>query len=228
MRAVYLVFDFITDQLNDHAAIVALMGTFSATGWRFLKKAIVCDDVPGTLYVPDQPRYLAAAWQNAIRAAPRYGGGYWMEMENAGGFRLSFGFDPRQPRRLYLSFDADVIRTADGVPNVRAMVRVGEQIYAALRPHYGFGLFSYDSHEIDAPGASPAAVWDYNWFSPALAEQIGLGELLSAPAWRKEMMRDGGVLLELSPSPIAEMRQHAENYRGTAALLGWKRVHQGG
>jgi hypothetical protein len=99
--AEYILFDFSDNRLTDRANFVRLMIEIARGDvFRFLKKAIVCDDMPGDLYVPNQPEMLDLAWSNAVRAAPRYNGAYWMEFENETGFRLNFGFDPRQLKRL--------------------------------------------------------------------------------------------------------------------------------
>ena len=104
MTTEYILFDFSDMRLTDRSNIIMLMTEIAAGDrFRFLKKAIVCDDVPGDLHVPNTPEYLDRAWSNAVRAAPRYGGAYWMEFENKDGLRLNFGFDPKQLKRLNLT-----------------------------------------------------------------------------------------------------------------------------
>lgn len=224
----YILFDFPDGRLTDHAPILTLMNNIAEHDrFRFLKKAIVCDDSPGEIYVPNTPETLAGAWQNAKRAAARYGG-YWMEFEDTEGVKMSFGFKPEDPRRLFLQIDRSVINRRHQPENVRALVGVIQKVYNALHPHYACGLFSYENHETYEPGTPPFAVWDYNLFSPALVERYGRERLLSIPAWRKVEFDDGGIMLEMSPSPITEWVAYKDNYREAAALLGVDRVVQGG
>ena len=72
------------------------------------------------------------------------------------------------------------------------------------------------------------AVWDYNFFGPVLVESIGRETLLALPAWQKTELDDGGLLLEMSPSPVADWQPYAQHYREAAAALGVGAFHQGG
>jgi len=190
--------------------------------FRFLKKAIVCDDSPGVDYVPNTPETLANAWNNAIRALQRYNG-YWMEFENAAKLKFSFGFDPKSARRLFFAAKKADLRTDE---SLREFVRIAKLIANILHPTYGFGLFSYDTHETLEIGAAPSVLWDYNFFGADLVAQIGRETLESLPAWRCADLADGGLLLELSPNPIT--RPQIKNYRDASAALGFARYFQGG
>lgn len=225
----YILFDFSDNRLTDHANFVRLMLEIARDDtFRFLKKAIVCDDVPGELYVPNQPDMLDRAWSNAVRAAPRYNGAYWMEFENSGGFRLSFGFDPRHLKRLNLTLNKGGINKPSDEPNVRELVRVAMLIYTTLRPAYGYGLFNYDLHTPFPPDADVRAIWDYNFLGPALVEAIGRDKVMALPAWSKTEFEDGGVLVEMSPSPVLDWKPHTRNYKDAATLLGVETFYQGG
>jgi hypothetical protein len=229
MSTEYILFDFSDIRLADRSNIVGLMTEIAAEDrFRFLKKAIVCDDVPGDLYVPNTPEYLDRAWSNAVRAAPRYGGAYWMEFENDNGLRLSFGFDPKKLKRLNLTVSKSSINKPADEPNVRELVRVASLIYTALHPAYGYGFFNYDLHNPAAPGDDLKAVWDYNFFSPALVESLGRDKLTALPTWKTTELDDGGLLLEMSPSPVADWQPYTRNYREAAAALGLNTFYQGG
>lgn len=229
MSTEYILFDFSDLRLTDRANIIGLMTEIARDDrFRFLKKAIVCDDVPGDLYVPNTPEYLDRAWSNAVRAAPRYGGAYWMEFENSSGLRLSFGFDPKQLKRLNLTVSKDSINKPSDEANVSELVRVASLIYTMLHPAYGYGLFNLDLHNPAAPGAGLKAVWDYNFFGPALVASLGRDKLLALPAWRKTEFEDGGILVEMSPNPVADWQPYTQNYREAAAALGVNAFNQGG
>jgi len=226
MSVASILFDFDDDHLREDAPFHALLIGLAGDGWRFLKKAIVCDDSPGDVYVPSAPETLMNAWKNAKRAAPRYGGGTWMEMENADDLKLSWGIDPRQPRRVNLAIDTAILRRRDQAPNARALAAVGEAIYTHLRPAYGYGLFSYDAHTPESPGTGIRAIWDYNFLSPALVETIGVDKLAYLPAWRADKLPDGGMVIEMAANPIAEAPAYTQYYRHAATTLGIP-FHQG-
>ena len=99
MSTEYILFDFAdeTTLLNKDNMVRLLIAIAEGDTFHFLKKAIVCDDSPGLIYVPNSPETLANAWNNAIRALQRYNG-YWMEFENAAKLKFSFGFDPNDRR----------------------------------------------------------------------------------------------------------------------------------
>lgn len=223
----YVLFDF-AENLGDDAPILALLSKIAEYDrFRFLKKAIVCDDSPGDIYVPNTPETLAGAWHNAKRALARYNG-YWMEFEDTEGVKLSFGYTPQEPRRLFLQVNNRVLNNRQQPENMRAFVGVIQKIYDALRPQYGFGLFNYENHDSVEPGTPPFAVWDINVFSPALVEQLGRDRLLALPAWRTVEFADGGLLVEMSPNPLIEGLAYRDKYKAAAAQLGFDRVILGG
>ena len=224
----YILFDFPDGRLTEDALILELMGKLTEYDrFRYLKKAIVCEDSPGDIYVPNTPQTLAGAWANAKRAVVRYGG-YWMEFEDTEGVKMSFGFNPKESRRLFLQTSSSVLNKRDKSENVRAFVSVIQKIYDGLHPDYGCGLFNYENHDSVAPGTPPFAVWDYNLFSPALVAQFGRDRLLALPAWRTVEFKDGGLLLEMSPQPVVNALAHRDQYKTAAAALGFERVIMGG
>ncbi len=225
MSSESILFDFAdeTTLLSKDKMVRLMIAIADGDQFRFLKKAIVCDDSPGLNYVPNSPETLAGAWDNAIRARQRYNG-YWMEFENADGLRLSFGYDPTSAQRLYLSAKKTDLRNDD---HLRMFVGIGETIFNALHPVYGFGLFSYDVHDTPEIGLPiPAALWDINFFGAGLVQEWGRETLEALPSWREAEIGSGGLLLELSPNPIT--RPQITNYREASATLGFARYFQGG
>ena len=225
MSSESILFDFAdeTTLLSKDNMVRLMTGIAEGDVFQFMKKAIVCDDSPGINYVPNSPETLTNAWNNAIRARQRYNG-YWMEFENASGLRFSFGYDPTEARRLFLSAKKTDLRNDDAL---REFVHIGEVIFNTLHPMYGFGLFSYDSHETPEIGAPvPEALWDINFFSYRLVQEWGCETLATLPVWRETELEGGGLLLELSQNPIT--RPQITNYREASAALGFARYFQGG
>ncbi|MDZ4765203.1 MAG: hypothetical protein SGI73_11690 [Chloroflexota bacterium] len=222
---VYIVFDFDDERLLDKANPVRLLWALSDAGWRFLKKAIVCDDMPGDLHVPAARDLLARAWDNAIRAAPRYGNGYWMEAEDARGFRFSFGIYVAQPRRLFLSTDKNALGGSDA--NARAFIAAAELVYSALYPASGFGLFNYDAHDLPAIGKGLDAVWDYNFYGTGAVERVGRAALEALDA-RRVPFDDGGMLIAFADNPVIGLSTSRKRYQDAAARLSIKSIYQGG
>ncbi len=223
MTAEYLVFDFAdeTTLLDKDRILRLLIAICAGDVYKCLKKAIVCDDSPGLIYVPNSPETLANAWNNAIRAEQRYNG-YWMEFENDQKLKFSFGFDPNAGRRLFLTAKRADLRSDDAL---REFVRFGEMIFNTLHPLYGFGMFSYDNHETPEIGAAPAALWDYNFFGAELIDTLGHDKIDAASAFRKAEL-DGGVLIEVAANPIT--RPQIKHYREASAALGFSKYYQGG
>jgi hypothetical protein len=226
---VYILFDFPDNRLTDRANILRLMTTLAhENDYRFLKKAIVCDDMPGDLYVPNEPELLDRAWSNAVRAAPRYDGAYWMEFEGSYGLRMNFGFDPRKLRRLNLTIDKDRLKLPTDSHNARELAHVIGHINEALHPDYGYGLFNYDIHELAPVGTGVTALWDYNLFGEALVETMGRDRFMNLPIWEKHEFADGSILLEIAENPVAGWRVESERYRVAAQALGIAKIIQGG
>lgn len=224
MTAGFILFDLTAD--FDPAA-VSLMERLATNGWRFLKKAIVCDDMPGDRYVPTDAALFPRAWANALRAAPRNGGMVWMEMENIDDLKLTWGCDPRLPHRALLTLDLLHLRRRDQGVNARALVATAETFYDHLRPSHAYGLFNYDAHAMLPVGAGLTAIWDVNFLSSALVESVGRDRLRQIPAWRTVDLPDGGLLLDFAPNPVAEAAAYTQFYRHAAQALGIS-YHQGG
>jgi hypothetical protein len=217
----YTFFDFDDSRLADRTRIIRLMEDIAiGYGARFLKKAIVCSDVPGEMHVPSEPEWLDQAWSNAVRAAPRYNGQYWMEFEHADGLKMSFGFDPRRLKRLSLTVDRDALRGDAAQLHAACLLDTIALMATSLGPPYAFGLFNYDTQDVPPVGAPPAAIWDYQVFGPALVDQIGRDRLAALPAHEVRVLPDGAVLVAMSASPVLAWQARRDAYRAAAQALG--------
>jgi hypothetical protein len=131
-------------------------------------------------------------------------------------------------KRLNLVVSKGSINKPQDEPNVREFVRIATLIYTKLHPAYGYGLFNYDMHTPYSPGAGVKAIWDYNFFGHSLLDSIGRDRVLALPAWRKAELDGGGVLLEMSPNPVADWKPYTQNYKDAAIALGLETFYQGG
>lgn len=225
----FVLFDFADLRLADRATVLRTMHALAAGDrFRFLKKAIVCDDMPGEKYVPNTPELLDRAWTNAIRAAPRYGGAYWMEFEGQTGAQISFGFDPRKLKRLNMTVSRSALTGAQGDAVAAEWFDAVLTVANAIGPAYGYGLFNYDAHEAHAIGAGPQAVWDVNLFGAALVEQLGRDALRAVPAARTVDLDGGGLALLLAANPVTGWQAAREAADALASVLGVRAVALGG
>lgn len=225
----YILFDFADLRLADRATILRGMNALAeGDRFRFLKKAIVCDDMPGEKYVPNTPELLDRAWTNAVRAAPRYGGAYWMEFEGASGAQFAFGFDPRKLKRLSVTISRSALAGPQGDAAAADLFEAVDSLAYALGPDYGYGLFNYDVHEAAPVGAGPQAAWDINVFSAGRVQHIGREALKAVPAWRTVEIQDGGLLLALTANPVTGAQASREPARALAGVLGVGAVTLGG
>jgi hypothetical protein len=51
---------------------------------------------------------------------------------------------------------------------------------------------------------------------------------MALPGWRKTEFEDGGILLEMSPSPVSDWKPYTQHYKEAANLLGLNTIYQGG
>jgi hypothetical protein len=225
----YVLFDFADMRLADRTNILRGMSALAeGDRFRFLKKAIVCDDMPGEKYVPHSPELLDRAWTNAVRAAPRYGGAYWMEFEGTSGAVLAFGFDPRQLKRLNLTISRSALTGPSGDAAAADLFEAVDSLAYALQPDYGYGLFNYDTHEAAPVGAGPQAAWDVNIFGAERVQHIGREALKAVPAWRSVELQGGGMVLALAANPVSGAAASRDAARALASVLGVTAVTLGG
>jgi hypothetical protein len=176
--------------------------------------------MPGEKYVPNTPELLDRAWTNAVRAAPRYGGAYWMEFDGTSGATLAFGFDPRKLKRLNLTISRSALTGPNGDSAAADLFEAADSLAYALGPDYGFGLFNYDTHEAAPVGAGPQAAWDINIFSAERVKQLGRDALKAVPAWRSVELQGGGMVLALAANPVTGAQTSREAAKALAAVLG--------
>jgi hypothetical protein len=225
----YVVFDFADMRLADRTNLLRGMGALAeGDRFRFLKKAIVCDDMPGEKYVPNTPELLDRAWTNAVRAAPRYGGAYWMEFEGTSGAVLAFGFDPRKLKRLNLTISRSALTGPQGDAAAADLFEAVVSLAYALGPDYGYGLFNYDTHEEQPVGTGPQAAWDFNVFGAERVQQIGRDGLKAVPAWRSVELQGGGLVLALAANPVTGAAASRDAAGALATALGVSVVVLGG
>ncbi len=217
----FVLFDIADLRLADRATVLRAMNALAAGDrFRFLKKAIVCDDMPGDKYVPNTPDLLDRAWTNAVRAAPRYGGAYWMEFEGRSGAQLSFGFDPRKLKRLNLTIARSALTGEQADAAAAEWFDAVLTVANAIGPEYAYGLFNYDSHEAQPIGAGPQAVWDINLFGAELVERLGRDALRAVPAARTVDLEGGGLALLLAANPVTGSQAARASAEALAGVLG--------
>lgn len=229
MAALYTLFDFSDDRLSDKATVIGLMQAIAQEDhWQFLKKAIVCDDSPGEIYVPNTPQTIAGAWHNAIRAAPRYNGAYWMEFQNAQGVQVNFGIDPKNYQRLNLTVDSAVFRGDTGAQSLEDYLAVAHTIYNHLQPAYGYGFFNYDMHMPYPSDSIPRAVWDVNYFGADYVASLPANTFDALDCAVCDPLPDGGVYLRVSAHPPQTAARDIGRYKAVAEKLGLNQIYVGG
>jgi hypothetical protein len=226
----HVIFDFASDRtLRDKPNILRLMAAImEETDFRCTVPH--SSEYPPQRLVEITPQSLSQAWDEAINRG-RYGAS--IGLRNSKDFGLSFGVNFAHYRQLHVMVNNGYISdlTAFNYENVRSVVRICELAYAMLDPEYGYGLITPNVHPIPDPKESHRsvqAIYDYNFFGPRLVEQLGRERVLSVPTWRTVQYDDGGVLLEMSPSPIADWKPYTSNYRKAAEILGVDKYYQGG
>ncbi|MBL8147996.1 MAG: hypothetical protein JNL34_16580 [Anaerolineae bacterium] len=225
----FVFFDFTDLRLADRANILRAMNALSeGDRFRFLKKALVCTDIPGEKYVPNSAEMLDRAWTNALRAAPRYNGAYWMEFEGPGGAQFAFGYDPRKLKRLNITVSRGALTGPQGDATAAGLWDAVTILAGALQPAYGYGLFNYDTHELPPVNAGPQAAWDINVFGAALVEQFGRDALRTIPAARAFELPGGGILLALAANPVTGWHTARAGAQALAEVLGVGAVTLGG
>jgi hypothetical protein len=209
-QLVYLVFDFATEATLKDAA--AMGGAFSQLAEK------------GFLLEEEGVENPAAAWTAAIRKGQR---SVWVNLEDAGGFAITLSVITNNWRRLYASFD----RSASAKPqHVGKLAKVGETVFQALKPDYGYGLISLDTQLLDPPGDGDygiTTIYDYNFFSLRLVVKLGEAKLKAITTTRTAAFDDGGMLVQLSPDPLGNRKPYTAQYEAAAQALGAAKFQQG-
>jgi|GEM_PF-2424251 len=226
----YVFFNFASDKvLKDKSNILRLI-TRIVEESEFRVEALFNDEYPPQHFVENTPEELSRAWDEAV-AKGHYGAslGLWNSKE----FALSVGVNFVHYRQFDVMVNSGNI--SDLMPsnyeNVRQLVQVCEIVYSVLHPEYGFGLISPNIHPITDPEEGEVtiqAIYDYNFLGPRLVHKIGREKVLSIPTWRTIQFDDGGILLEMSPNPIADWKPYTSNYQKATEILGVGKFYQGG
>ena len=108
----------------------------------------------------------------------------------AGKVVISIGFNPTDFRHDFENRNQVMVAILD------AMIKV----YYFLSPDFGKGGNSYAFGSVD--GNLRDYLFPINFFGPKEVERIGRRRILAAPAYKVEELKDGGILLLISPNPF--------------------------
>jgi hypothetical protein len=220
----YIIFDFASfDTLSDRSNILQLINTLvqsDFTPCRFPELVTVVDTPEALMHILDEVKTNS--------------GGVIIDCRNSKGFEVSLGI-PDHLQQLIVTVDNGCISDVERAhyDRVRSLVRICELVYNSLHPDYGRGFVSPSVHPFAFEDPSQQtgtvqAVHDYNFFGPNLVQRFGRRKMLSVPAWRTTEFSDGGILLEMSPNPIADWESYTSNYETTTQILGLEGFYQGG
>jgi hypothetical protein len=202
-QLIYLIFDF-----QDEATLINKVNPI-----RFFTEFVQVSDFRPDRQAGDNP---IVAWEQAVSGAKRSAA---ITFENAIHYGVTFSVVTSDWRRLYIG----AMRQETAQPdNLRALIQTGEMVYKVLKPDYGYGLISLDIEPLNPPGEGDYAittVYDYNFYGPRLAHQLGLKRLLTVPAWRRYEFDDGGLLIEMTPNPFADRHAYTIKYQQAAQAL---------
>ncbi len=116
-------------------------------------------------------------------------------------------------QRVYLSS----MKIGEDTKNGNTMLNISKCVYDFLYPFYGYAD-SENEHLENEELISKKIKHIYwaNFFSPELVQKIGKEKLLSAPCWKVEELRDGCILIVLSPTIYYkdEIREEVERHLG--------------
>ncbi len=227
--AEYIFFNFSSDAtLKTKSNMLSLINEILKTSE--FKLAAAFEDVLEKRAVNNVHEVLDWVWDEAS-AEDRTG--ISLDFWNPDGFYLTVAIDRTSFRQLVIVVNNGYISdlTPLDYKNVRSLVQVCELVYTVLHPMYGCGLTTPNVHPIPDPDwgdVNIRAVYDYNFLGPQLVQALSREKVLSAPTWRTMQFDDGGVLLEMSPNPIADWEPYTSNYQKTAEILGIGKYYQGG
>ncbi len=225
--AEYIFFNFPSDTtLKTKSNMLSLINETLKTSE--FKLAATFEDVLEKRAVDNVHEALDQVWDKVTAEDPV---GISLRFWNPDDFYVTVSIDRTSFRQLVVVVNNGYISdlTPLDYKNVRSLVQVCELVYTVLHPMYGCGLTSPEVHPIPNPDdgdVSIRRVYDYNFLGPKLVQALSREKVLSAPTWRTVQFDDGGVLLEMSPGPIAD--RVSSNYEGTAEILGVGKHYQGG
>jgi len=127
----------------------------------------------------------------------------------------------------YLFDEDDMGGEKNCVKNADVLLKLAKSLYYAVQPIYGYWDLDIRFHWIydyvEDPETSKQLetlkihrIYWVNFFFYELVEKIGREKLLSAPSWKTEELKDGGILLMLGPTPydLKVEREEVEKYLG--------------
>ena len=98
--------------------------------------------------------------------------------------------------------------------------------YRELQVVYGFGPLGIERYPLGwQPSLTePDKLYDVNFFGRSVVDKLGRQVVLSVPAWRTELLEDGGALVVMCDVPFrgSYTRKHIEEVVATAEQLGLK------
>lgn len=221
----FVLFKFASEEsLRDETNISRLIYQITQeTRFRFR------EDLFDDEFVENTPEVIRQVWSKVIDGGPPA----YLYLSNLDRFKLTLGLLTESFKQMFVAVDSDFVSdlSPSNYKNVRALVQICELIYIILHPAYAYG---FTSPEIDSSINNPnetievRAIHDYNFFGPEFVQRFGKEKLLSFPTWRTVQFNDGGVFLEMSPSPIADSERYTSNYQKAAEILGVEKFYQGG
>lgn len=110
----------------------------------------------------------------------------------------------------------------------KVFLDIGKQLYDLAHPLYGCAEYEGYFWNEDPPFHNDEEIKEIiydlkvkyiywvNFFGPKLVQKIGREKLLSAPSWKTEELKDGGILLMLGPTPFPREvpREEVEKHLG--------------
>jgi len=228
----WVLFEFGSDEtLRDRSRLVKLMSeVVKQSDFRFRPSLTLAHPPPEL--VENSLHALTTAWDTA-HCEGQFGA--LIDCIRPNGFCVGFGVEFANYGRLHVTTNNGSISGLDPVhyENVESLTWICETVYVTTHPEYGYGMVSPQTHPfaVSDPWQSGDHVWavyDFNFYGPNLASALGRDRLRSAPTWKTVEFDDGGIFLQMSPSPIAEWELYTHNYERTAEILGLEIIYQGG
>lgn len=109
---------------------------------------------------------------------------------------------PEQGVISFLVEQEDFYGSEEGRAAYMRLLDLFKNLYTFLHPFYGYEVFSADAVEGVRPDRSALLatheihhLYNINFLGPEIVAKFGRERLLNAPAWRKELLADGGILL---------------------------------
>jgi hypothetical protein len=121
---------------------------------------------------------------------------------------------PADPDIITLTIERELLEKDITNQLLERLIQITKDMYSLLNPYYGYGhdgddwsplRKEYKDENIDLRLFNERIFSPYwmNFFGPELVHNLGGREkVLNAPAYKKELLEDGGILLLVEPSPL--------------------------